>query len=481
MTLTPSLTPTATDTAVPTLTPTETLIPTETALPSSTPEPVADFFYSNSRLVEIPESIRAGLNQPLLAFLNYNDRLASVTTGTASPANNVVTLYYSSPTTGSNRVPILEIQSDSPDAVYVAPLGNSVAYLLTNSDTEANGLWILNLSIETTARVSNLRTFSQRGLFSPPSWSPDGKTLALAMATGYDIDIFLIKLDASAPQSVTPQGSYDWLPVWSPDGRYLAFLSDRMTCPSWIPGEANACAAGVNPVPTSGQVYVLEVATGAITRVSDQAVSEAPVWVNSQLLGFASRTAPDDLLDQTRSLWLADVGAVIAGTAEARLVALQGSSDDRSNVAEVWSPDGTMVLYQETDNALVLMETDGTLISRSSDWAYPRFGVSVDWSPDSQRIAIGGVGGQCPYGRTVVNRAFEALAQALPPPSMCAPQWSPDGAFVAYTGIVPRATGAVDGRVDIYISDERGFGSTNLTGSLRGQIRLLGWVGPGSN
>ncbi|MBC8171065.1 MAG: PD40 domain-containing protein, partial [Anaerolineae bacterium] len=297
---------------------------------------------------------------------------------------------------------------------------------------------------------------------------------------GYDIDIFLINFDASAPMNTTQQGSYDWLPVWSPDGRYLAFLSDRMTCPSWIPGETSACIAGVNPAPTSGQVYVLEVATGELTRMSDLAVSEPPVWVNAELLAFATRSAPDDLLDQTRSLWLAEVAGVIAARDEARLVALQGSSDDRSNVSEVWSPDGSLVLYQETDNALVLMETDGTLIARSSQWAYPRFGVSASWSPDSQRIAIGGVGGQCPYGRTVVNRAFEALAQALPPPSMCAPVWSPDGAFVVYTGIVPRATGAADGRVDIYISDQSGFGSTNLTGSLRGQIRLLGWVGPNS-
>ncbi|MBC8171612.1 MAG: PD40 domain-containing protein, partial [Anaerolineae bacterium] len=241
VTLTPSLTPTVEDTATPTATPTLTPIPSETPLPSSTPEAVASFLYDNSRLLEIPDLIRNGLNQPLVAFLNYNDRLASVTTGTASPANDVVTLYYSSPTTGSNRIPILEIESDSPDQVYVAPRGNAIAYLQNNSSSGANGLWILDLSIGITARVSNLRTFSQRGLFSPPSWSPDGKTLALAMATGYDIDIFLINFDASAPMSTTQQGSYDWLPVWSPDGRYLAFLSDRMTCPSWIPGETNAC------------------------------------------------------------------------------------------------------------------------------------------------------------------------------------------------------------------------------------------------
>ncbi len=59
---------------------------------------------------------------------------------------------------------------------------------------------------------------------------------------------------------------------------------------------------------------------------------------------------------------------------------------------------------------------------------------------------------------------------------MCNPLYSPDGANIAYTGIVPRGVGASDGRVDIYISNDRGFSTTNITSDLRGQIELLGWV-----
>jgi hypothetical protein len=35
----------------------------------------------------------------------------------------------------------------------------------------------------------------------------------------------------------------------------------------------------------------------------------------------------------------------------------------------------------------------------------------------------------------------------------------------------------IDGRVDVYVATVNGFGAVNLTGSLRGSIKLLGWYG----
>jgi Tol biopolymer transport system component len=483
LTATPTVTLSPSQTPAPTLTPTEaatataSLTPSITPMPTSTPEPVAALLYDNSRVVDIPAEVRDGIEQPLVAFLNINDRETIRNLATAQPTTNVVTLYYSSPTTRAGRVPILEFRSEVQDQVYVSPRGNSVAYYYQDPLGLSSGLWLLDVQNAITARVNNMRSLSQRGLFSAPSWSPDGRRLAMAMATGYDIDLYLFDFSGAPAVNITKTGSYDWSPAWSPDGRYIAFLSDRMTCASWIPGEPGGCLAGVNAPPTTGQVYLIEVETGEVTRITDRPVSETPVWVNSRLLAFATRGNPDDLLDETRSLWLAEVDAIIEGTRDAQLVALRGSSDDRVNVSEAWSPDGETVFYQEEDNALVVMGTDGRLISRSDALAYSRFGVSASFSPDGQRIAVGGVSGQCPYGRTVIDLQFDFVAQALPPPSMCNPVWSPDGAFVAYTGVVGQATGANDGRVDLYISDTNGFGSTNLTGDLRGQILFLGWVG----
>jgi Tol biopolymer transport system component len=469
-TLTPSQTPTST------LTPTPTLTPTLTPPPTNTPEPVARLEYDNSRLLDIPANVRDGLDQPLIAFLNINDRETIRNLATAQPTTNIVTLYYGSPTTREVRIPILQLESEVQDQIYVSPRGNSVAYFFDDPMGLSSGLWLLNVSTGSTARHSNMRSLSQRGLFSAPSWSPDGRQLAAAIATGYDIDIFLFNFNVAT--NLTNHPAFDWSPVWSPDGRYMAFLSDRATCPGWTPGTPNGCVNGVNPLPTSGQVYVLEIETGEVTQISDQTVVEAPKWINARQLAFASRNNPDDLLNQSRSLWLANVGGIINGTAEAQLVALDEDDENRTNMSEAWSPDGDTVLFQEADNSLVLMRMNGTLIERSRELSYPRFGLAAAFSPDGERIAIGGVSGQCPYGRTIIDLEFDFVTQLNPPPSMCSPAWSPDGAYVAYTGVVGQATGANDGRIDLYVSSRDGGGATNLTGDLRGQILLLGWVAP---
>ena len=56
---------------------------------------------------------------------------------------------------------------------------------------------------------------------------------------------------------------------------------------------------------------------------------------------------------------------------------------------------------------------------------------------------------------------------------MCEPKYSPDGEYLAFNGVNPR----VDGRNDIYIASANGFGATSLTSDLRGQVKLIGWVG----
>lgn len=139
LTFTPTLTATITVTPSPTLTPTLTLSPTVTETPTiaatptitptvtATPQPVAPFLF-NSRSIQIPDSISGGIAQPLVAFINFNDRERA--SSTLEPANNTVVLYYGSPTSGSARVPVLQLESLTTEDVYIAPEGNAIAYLL---------------------------------------------------------------------------------------------------------------------------------------------------------------------------------------------------------------------------------------------------------------------------------------------------------------------------------------------------------------
>ncbi len=59
------------------------------------------------------------------------------------------------------------------------------------------------------------------------AWSPDGKSLALVLQdSGWD-KIFLLPVDGGKPRALTDGESEDDSPVFSPDGRWLAFVSNR--------------------------------------------------------------------------------------------------------------------------------------------------------------------------------------------------------------------------------------------------------------
>lgn len=61
------------------------------------------------------------------------------------------------------------------------------------------------------------------------AWSPDGKRIALAGQTTGVSDLFLYDLDGRTVRRLTSDKFADLQPSWSPDGRMLAFVTDRGT------------------------------------------------------------------------------------------------------------------------------------------------------------------------------------------------------------------------------------------------------------
>jgi Tol biopolymer transport system component len=473
---TPTETPLPTDTPTVTLTPTETLTPsitpTETPVPppSSTPAATVGFVSAdNMRSIEPPPNLENMLAGPVLAFVNTNNRDTVGDVRTPQPGTNVQTLYYAS-ASGGAPAPVMQMPASTGDQIYIAPTGDVFAYLLVDNNPDVGGLYVVDLNVSgigISAQILAANTLVQRGLPNPPTWSPDGERLAIALTTGYDIDIFTIGRNGLNAQNVTSNGSYDFWPSWSPDGRYIMFVSDRSVCPSWIPGEPDTCDGANRQPPTGGQVYLLEVATGTITQLSQEWVSAPPRWLTPRQVVYASG---DPLFgDPERNLYIADII-----THEVRELALD-QNDDPVKLAESWAPNGQLALYQAAGSSteIVLARIDGTEIARTNTLNFTRYGVWADWSPDSAFVAIGGINGQCPYGIVIADADFDFPVRGNPPPSMCEPRFSPDGAYLAFTGVRPD----IDGRVDVYVAQSNGFGSRNLTSGLRGQIDLIGWIG----
>ena len=466
---TPTITPTATVTFTPTDLPTATSLPTITLTPSITPFPATGFSFDKWEVVDIPAGFQDGIDSPLIVFINSNDQENIANIATAQPENTVETIYYASPSNPSNRTAIVELDTQTTKGIYISPDGMGIAYF--REQGVDSGIYVINLENGLSGRMVPISSLSQRGIITEPAWSPDGTQFAMALPTAWAMDIFLYAKDGSGRINLTESDSYNFSPVWSPDGQYVAFLSDRATCPSWNPGDENACDALTTPSPTGGFVHVVNIVTKDITLLAEVQVTEPPKWINNRLVAFAAGDETD-LLNPKRELWFGDI---LIG--ESQAVRLPGdTSQDVLYLSDAWSPDGNLVMFQRAANntTLVLMQTDGTIIRERDDLSFPRFGMSAVWSPSGQRIAIGGIGGQCPYGVRVTDQEFNFVATGNPPPSMCNPQYSESGDTLVFLGINPR----VDGRVDIYTANSNGFGAVNLTPDLRGAKVLLGWINP---
>jgi TolB protein len=101
----------------------------------------------------------------------------------------------------------------------------------------ADGQWLAYVSFESKRSavfVQRVRTGERRkvsarvGINGAPSWSPDGRKLALTLGgSGGNLDLYVLDLATQALTRATDDPSIDTEPVWSPDGGSLFFTSDR--------------------------------------------------------------------------------------------------------------------------------------------------------------------------------------------------------------------------------------------------------------
>jgi TolB protein len=92
---------------------------------------------------------------------------------------------------------------------------------------------------------ANVRRITYEGKYAgSPSWSPKGDRIVFsALEGGRDMDIWTISPDGNAAVRLTSGAGSNENPVWSPDGRFLAFMSTRNGVPEiYIMG-----ADGSNP------------------------------------------------------------------------------------------------------------------------------------------------------------------------------------------------------------------------------------------
>lgn len=101
-----------------------------------------------------------------------------------------------------------------------------------------------------------------------PAISPDGSTIAFS----YKGDLYSVPTKGGEAHQLTTNAAYDSQPIWSPDGKHIAFASDREG---------------------SLDVYVIDAKGGAPTRLTTNSGKETPiVFKNDSTILFSSSVMP---------------------------------------------------------------------------------------------------------------------------------------------------------------------------------------------
>jgi TolB protein len=168
-----------------------------------------------------------------------------------------------------------------------------------------------------------------------PAISPDGTEVAYALRTPRgDADLYVSKLDGSDRRDITNNPAIDTSPTWSPSGRQIAFVSDRVQR-------------------GAGQIFICDADGSNLQRIAKEGGdADSPAWSpDGKWLAFHWKPHMSIGYD----LFLAEVST---GKITNQLTSGNGSSESPS-----WAPDGRHLIFQSNrtgSNQLYIMLLDGS-------------------------------------------------------------------------------------------------------------------------
>src|SRR5262249_9203588 len=105
----------------------------------------------------------------------------------------------------------------------ISPDGKWVVYTVATPDMDANrnasNIWIVSITGGAPQQLT------QSGHDSSPVWSPDGKTIAFLSSRSGDSQVYLLSLAGGEAQKLTKLSTGADIVKWSPDGKTIAFTS----------------------------------------------------------------------------------------------------------------------------------------------------------------------------------------------------------------------------------------------------------------
>jgi|WetSurMetagenome_2_1015567.scaffolds.fasta_scaffold135202_2 Tol biopolymer transport system component len=207
--------------------------------------------------------------------------------------------------------------------------------------------------------LKRITTHGKIEFLSPLSWSPDSKFLVYeAWSEGLQIHKVDVQTYQDAQLTDSSQGNYNQTPRWSPDGRTIAFVSNR---------DANL------------EVYLMRPdGTGQENLTRDSADESEPAWSpNGTTLAFQRNQ------NGKSEIYIADLDRLDIKRSHLHRIA--------DGISPIWSPNGVNIAFGSIRSApaasgifIIPAGHDANEVNVFNGATFFR----LAWSPDNQRLAF---------------------------------------------------------------------------------------------
>jgi Tol biopolymer transport system component len=276
---------------------------------------------------------------------------------------------------------------------------------------------------------------------APADWSnvrvsPDGRRLAFDRFEGSQTDVCVYDIDRDVSNRLTSDPADDWWPLWSPDGRYIAFRSarDRAFNLYWQPADGS----------------------GTTQRLTSSANPQSPVaWHPSGRLLVVSETHPQTSNDLFLLPLEGDPSALQPGTLRPFL------NSPAAETSAAFSPDGRWIAYSSDEGGRT-----GVYVrpfpGPGGQWLIAADGMYPTWSTTRRELLF--VTADQRVLVSSYNTDGTTFQHEAPRP------WSPQALNRRSRGIV----GLIDGRgFDLHPDGQRVVGAPASAGVSEGRVVFL--------